>query len=392
MTLWLLGAVIAFWCGLGAFTFWSLRGATILRANQPASPLESSPKVSIIVAARNEEDALPAALESMLALDYPDYEIVLVDDDSRDRTGAIADEWAAKPSAKGRLKIIHNRTLPPGWSGKVHALHLAANAASGEWVLATDADIVFHPSTLRVAMSSALEHGAHFLSIVPEFEFGSFWEKVVLPAFTFLISSLFPLRLVNDPQSSRAIAAGAFILMKREDLNALGGYARLKKVVIEDLRLAQLFKRNGRRIYFAASRGLFHTRMYSSGREMFEGLSRSAFEGTSFSVPKVLGGVLLGNLLAVLPWVALITRMVRDSRLMGPALHDPSLFVALLACAVASLVYLPFILHLRVPVPYVFALPLAALFYSCVSVNSALASIVGRGVPWKGRHYRAPVR
>ena len=99
-------------------------------------------------------------------------------------------------------------------------------------------------------MSSALEHGAHFLSIVPEFEFGSFWEKVVLPAFTFLISSLFPLRLVNDPQSSRAIAAGAFILMKREDLNALGGYARLKKVVIEDLRLAELFKRNGRRIYF----------------------------------------------------------------------------------------------------------------------------------------------
>ena len=124
MTLWLLGAVIAFWCGLGAFTFWSLRGATILRANQPASPFESSPKVSIIVAARNEEDALPAALESMLALDYPDYEIVLVDDDSRDRTGAIADEWAAKPSAKGRLKIIHNKNAASGleWQGPRAAL------------------------------------------------------------------------------------------------------------------------------------------------------------------------------------------------------------------------------------------------------------------------------
>ena len=94
---------------------------------------------------------------------------------------------------------------------------------------------------------------------------------------------------MNDPQSSRAIAAGAFILMKREDLNALGGYARLRKVVIEDLRLAELFKRNGRRIYLAASRGLFHTRMYSSGGEMFEGLSRSAFEGTGFSVPKAPG-------------------------------------------------------------------------------------------------------
>jgi hypothetical protein len=251
--------------------------------------------------------------------------------------------------------------------------------------------MVFHPSILRVAMSFALEHGAHFLSIVPEFECGPFWEKVVLPAFTFLISSFFPLRLVNNPQSSCAIATGAFILMKREDLNTLGGYARLKKVVIEDVRLAQLFKRNGRRTYLAASRGLFHTCMYSSGWEMFEGLSRSAFEATGFSLAKALGIVLLGNLLGVFPWVALITRVVRDSRLIGPAFHDPSLFVALMACAVASLVYLPFIRNSRVPVLYVFALPLAALFYSCVSINSALASIVGRGVPWKGRHYRAPV-
>ena len=178
MTFWLLGAVIVFWCGLGALTFWSLRGATILRANQPTSRLESFPKVSIIVAARNEEDALPAALESMLALDYPDYEIVLVDDDSRDRTRTIADEWAGKPAARGRLKVFHNKQLPPGWHGKVHALHLAARAAVGEWILATDADMVFHPSILRVAMSCALEQGAQFLSIVPEFEFGSFWKKL----------------------------------------------------------------------------------------------------------------------------------------------------------------------------------------------------------------------
>jgi hypothetical protein len=251
--------------------------------------------------------------------------------------------------------------------------------------------MVFHPSTLRVAMSCAREHGVQFLSIAPELEFGSFWEKVVLPAFTLLISSFYPLRLVNDPRSSRAIAAGAFILMKRADLNALGGYARLKTVVIEDVRLAGLFKRNGCRIYFAASRGLFHTRMYSGGWEMFEGLSRSAFEATGFSVPKALGIMLLGNLLAVFPWVALFIRILCDLRLGGTALHDPALFVALMACAVASLVYLPFIRHSRVQVLYLFALPLAVLFYSCVSINSALASIIGKGVPWKGRHYRAPV-
>jgi chlorobactene glucosyltransferase len=390
MALYLLAIVIVLWCGLGAFTFWSLRGAPILRANQPASPLKSFPKVSIIVAARNEEDALPAALESMLALDYPDYEIVLVDDDSRDRTGAIADEWARKPSAISRLKIIHNKTLPPGWSGKVHALHLAANAATGEWILATDADMVFHPSILRVAMSCALERGIQFLSIVPEFEFGSFWEKAVLPAFAFLISSIFPLRLVNDPKSSRALAAGAFILMKREDFNALGGYGRLRKVLIEDLRLAELFKRHGRRIYLAVSRGLAHTRMYSSGGEMFEGLTRSAFEGAGFSLLKILEAISFANLLAVFPWVALIVRILHDLRFGAPAWHDPSLLAALLACTFASLVYLPFVRFFGAPVRYVFALPLATLFYSCVAINSALASIIGRGVPWKGRHFGAP--
>jgi hopene-associated glycosyltransferase HpnB len=382
--------VVVLWCGMGALTFRNLRGATILCANQPTSSLESFPKVSIILAARNEEEALPAALDSMLALEYPHYEILLVDDDSRDRTGAIADEWARKPAARGRLKVFHNKELPPGWYGKVHALHLAASAA-GEWILATDADMVFHPSILRVAMTCALERGVQFLSIVPEFEFGSFWEKVVLPAFAFLISSIFPLRLVNDPKSSRALAAGGFILMKREDLNALDGYGRLRKVLIEDLRLAELFKRHGRRIYLAASRGLFHTRMYSGAAEMFEGLSRTAFEGAGFSAPKILEVVLFANLLGVFPWVPLLARILRDMRLGAAVLHDPALLVALLACAVASLVYLPFIRHFRAPVLYVFALPLATLFYSCVAMNSTFTGIMGGGVPWKGRHYRASV-
>ena len=391
MTLWLMALVAVLWCGMGALTFWNLRGATILRADQPVSPLESFPKVSIIVAARNEEESLPAALQSMLALEYPDYEIVLVDDDSRDRTRAVAEEWAGRPAGRARLKVIHNHQLPAGWCGKVHALHLASSAAAGEWILATDADMVFHPYLLRVAMACALERGVQFLSIVPEFDFGSFWERVVLPAFAFLISSIFSLRRVNDPASSRALAAGGFILMKREDFNALGGYGRLRRVLIEDVRLAELFKRHGRCIYLASSRGLLHTRMYSSGSEMFEGLSRTAFEGAGFSLLKILGAMSFANLLAVFPWVVLLARILRDGRLGGAAWHDPALLAALLACTFASFVYLPFLRHFRVPPQYVFALPLATLFYSCVAVNSAFKGILGEGVPWKGRRYRAPV-
>ena len=240
---------------------------------------------------------------------------------------------------RSRLRVAASRffttkQLPPQWHGKVHALHLAASAATGEWILATDADMVLHPSILRVAMSCALERGVQFLSIIPELEFGSFWEKVVLPGFSFLITSLFPVHLVNDPTSSRALAAGAFILMKREDLVALGGYARLKNVLIEDLRMAELFKRHGRRIYLAASRGLLHTRMYTSGAEIFEGLSRTAFEGSGFSIPKMLGAMFLANLLAVFPWVAVIARVLADWRLDRAVLHDPFLLIAVLACLI----------------------------------------------------------
>jgi len=389
--LWLPTLVVVLWCVLGVRILRSLRSTFILRTDQPSSPVEPFPSVSVIVAARNEENSLPAALESLLALDYRGFEVVLVDDDSRDRTGAIADDWASKPAAGGRLKVIHNRELPPQWHGKVHALHLAASAASGEWVLATDADMMLHPSILRVAMSCALERGVQLLSIIPELEFGSFWEKVVLPGFSFLITSLFPVHLVNDPTSSRALAAGAFILMKREDLFALGGYARLKNVLIEDLRMAELFKRHGRRIFLAASRGLLHTRMYTSGAEIFEGLSRTAFEGSGFSIRKMLGAMFLANLLVVFPWVAVVIQALTDWRLSRALLLDPFLLIAVLACLLASLVYLPFIRHSRLPSLYVLTLPLATLFYSCVSIYSTVTSRVGRGVSWKDRRYRAPV-
>ena len=155
--------------------------------------------------------------------------------------------------------------------------------------------------------------------------------------------------------------------------------------------MADLFKHHGRRIYLAASRGLLHTRMYSSAAEIFEGLSRTAFEGSGFSVAKTLGAMFLANLLAVFPWVALIARVLRDWKLGVAVGHDPFLLAVLLACTFASLVYFPFLRHCRVSALYVFALPVATLFYSCVSIHSTLSSRIGRGVSWKDRRYRAPV-
>jgi chlorobactene glucosyltransferase len=313
-----------------------------------------------------------------------------VDDDSSDRTGAIADEWAGRPTAAGRLKVIHNHELPPGWRGKVHALSLAANAAKGEWLLATDADVVFHPALLRLAISCALKEQARLVSLLPEFEFGSKAEKVVMPAFAFLLATLFPLRLINSPKSSRALAAGAFILMRREDYEALNGYAQLRDVVAEDLRMAQRFKHSGQRIYAALTRGLFHTRMYKGWHEMWEGLARSAFEGTGFSLRRVAFGVIFGNLLAVFPWAAAAILLVRDMMAGAPLTADSTLVLAFGACLASAMVYLPILIFFRVSPLYVFTLPAACLFYSGAAIASTWMSLKGRGVSWKGRHYRPP--
>jgi chlorobactene glucosyltransferase len=386
----LLAGVLLAWIGLGLLSAWSIVGATILRPGQPVELSCPAPKVSILVAARNEEEALPAALESLLALDYADYEVILVDDDSTDRSGVIAEEWAGRPASAGRLKVIHNHELPPGWRGKVHALSLAAGATRGEWLLATDADVVFHPALLRLAVSCARKEQARLVSLLPEFEFGSTAERVVLPAFSFLLATLFPLRLINSPKSPRALAAGAFILMRREDYEALGGYARLRDVLAEDLRMAETFKRSGRRIYAVLTRGLFRTRMYKGWHELWEGLTRSAFEGTGFSLARVISGVVFGNLLAVRPWAAAAILLARDLATGAPWAADSALPYALAACLASALVYSPFLIFLRVSPLYVLTLPLACLFYSGVAIASTWMSLRGRGVSWKGRHYRPP--
>lgn len=379
------------WFGLGVLCLWATDGAIILRAEPASEPLAVTPKVSIILAARNEEETLSTTLDSLLKLDYPDYEIILVDDNSTDRTPSIAEDCTERASTGGKLKVIRNRELPSGWTGKVHALSLAAHAASGEWILATDADVSFHPAILRLALSCALRRNTHFLSLAPEFKFSSFWEKVVLPAFSLLLATMYPLRLVNHQKSPRAIAAGAFILMRRDELEALGGYERLKSTLVEDLGLAEMFKRNGRRICLALTRGLLRTRMYRDGRELWEGMSRSAFEGSGFSTAKILAGIIGGNTVAALPLVVTLAALLRDLGLGRSLRGDPVLVLALATCVVSTLVYLPVLIFYHVSPLYALTLPLAVVFYSTAALNSALASVKGCGVSWKGRRYRSPV-
>jgi len=378
------------WIAAGLFAFWNITGVAILRPQAAPAPPSVLPRVSILLAARNEQDMLPATLDSLLKLDYPDFEIIMVNDDSDDRTGAIAEEWAQRDGARGKLRVIHNYHLPSGWRGKVHAMSLAAQAASGEWILSTDADVVFHSSLLRQAVELAMRKDVQFLSLTPEVKMQSWAEKVVLPAFGFLLFMLFPLRRVNDPRSSRAMAAGAFLLMRHDDLKALGGYGRLRDTLIEDLRMAELFKRNGRRTYLGVTRGVFYTQMYENWREVFEGLARSAWEGAGCSLLKVLAGVVAGSVAAVLPWLSLAALWISHLFTGVPLVHNPVFIAAAAASAASAVIYCPVVVFAGLSPLYTFTLPLASLFYSSVSLVSAFRSLTGPGLRWKGRSYQPP--
>ncbi|MGB7172002.1 MAG: glycosyltransferase family 2 protein, partial [Candidatus Acidiferrales bacterium] len=135
------------------------------------------PRISILFAARDEAEKMPAALSSLLKLDYPNYEVIAVDDRSADATGKILDEFAARDA---RLKVIHVEELPKGWLGKPHALAEAYEKASGEWLVFTDADVQFAPDLLRRALACVERAGADHLTLLVRLDLRGFWEPVAL--------------------------------------------------------------------------------------------------------------------------------------------------------------------------------------------------------------------
>ena len=137
----------------------------------PVSP-SGNRRVSIIVPARNEEESIEQALTQLLVLDYDNYEIIAVNDRSTDRTGEIMENLAAESSARGQLRVIHHHELPKGWLGKTHAMWTATNHAAGDWLLFTDADVMFKPESLRRALAYAEAVAWH---LTPD---DAFWERM----------------------------------------------------------------------------------------------------------------------------------------------------------------------------------------------------------------------
>jgi glycosyltransferase involved in cell wall biosynthesis len=256
---------------------------------------DENPLVSIIVPARNEEACLGTCLESLSRQTGIAFEIIVVDDDSTDRTAEIARSFSdtriarllnvppdecvqgyknrvgAALQARPAVRIISAPPLPDNWTGKNSAMSAGAKIAQGKWLLFTDADTVHKPGSLARAVAEAEQHGAALLSYSPEQEVRGFWEKAVMPVIFAELATTYPPQAVNDPTSPIAAANGQYLLISREAYDAVGGHTNIASNLLEDVAMARLVKSSARRIFFRYGDDAVRTRMYRSFAQMKEG-------------------------------------------------------------------------------------------------------------------------
>lgn len=298
-----LGLVVAAGWLLAAFLL--TRGNRRLRhlATLADPPPARWPRVSVVFAARNEAHTVGAAVTTMLALDYPDWELIAVNDRSDDGTGAALDTLAAR---EPRLKVVHVADLPAGWLGKTHALHLGAARATGDYLLFTDADVHFRPDALRRAIAHAEAAGLDLLSAVPELHGLGHALGVCVNAFGLAFTAGIRPWAIPDPDSAAHGSVGAFGLVRATTYRRLGGHEPLRLRPDDDLKLGRLFKLNGARCEFVYGRAALWVAWYASVGAMVRGLEKNSYAAADYRWWLIALGAIACGLFFLWPLVALV--------------------------------------------------------------------------------------
>ena len=341
---------------------------------------ELAPLVSVLIPARNEEENIETCLKSLQKQDYPNFEILVLDDNSKDRTTEVVERMAAKDD---RIKLIKGQPLPEGWAGKPFACYQLAEKAKGSWLLFIDADTTHAPHMLRSTVALALELKPSLLSGFPRQMAESIPEKIGMPVFYFIIMSWMPLwwlQRSKEPKPSMAI--GQFLLFSREEYWRIGGHKAVGSKVLEDVWLGVETVRHGGRHIAVDLSSVVSTRMYQGMRQMWGGLVRSIYSVAAISPVALLGLIVVGFIFYLAPFYWLWNAYF--------SMAAPTDWRYIAIFQVAIIIFMRWLLDSRFKEPLISAFlhPLGFTFLFLAAVYASWRQVVGQSVRWKDRLYR----
>jgi glycosyltransferase involved in cell wall biosynthesis len=340
----------------------------------PVSP-SGNPRVSIIVPARNEEESIEQALTQLLVLDYHNYEIITVNDRSTDRTGEIMERLAAEPSARGQLRVIHHHELPKGWLGKTHAMWTATNHAAGDWLLFTDADVMFRPESLRRALAYAEAERADHVVLFPRMIMKRAGECMTIAFFqTMFVFGHRPWK-VADPKTRDHMGVGAFNLIRRTVYEAVGTYEALRMEVLDDMKLGKVVKNAGFAQRNVFGEDLISIRWARGAMGVVNNLTKNFFAVLSFQWWRTLISAFGLAFLNLMPffgvWLA----------------HGWARLPYAVALLSIFLIYLGMSWRSAVPPYYFFLHPISTILFVYTLLRSMFLTLWNDGIVWRGTKY-----
>ncbi len=368
------GAAAALWAAALAVAVTERRRVCDPRAEEPISV---GPLVSIVLPARDEERGVFAAVRSHLDQTYRHLEVLVVDDESTDGTARVATDAA---DGDERFRLVDGEPVPDGWVGKSWACWQGARDARGEWLLFSDADVIHAPEALSHCLALAMRLGRGGLTLSPRVDVETVAERLVMPAAAALIQNvLAPGFLVRSPRSRIVMAAGAYLLIRRDVYDRFGGHEGIGRHIVDDMALAQAVKRGGGLLVPADGTGLIRLRMYHDVAEMWRGWRKNASFATAREPTKGVVAAVGLAALGVTPALCLISgARRRDGRL---ASLGAAGFLA--QCALQRLAG-PIV---ATPARYAPTLPAGTTFMAAAALRGAVDRITGRGPLWRGRRY-----
>ena len=352
---------------------WSTRERLeVTRAGAAAADLGH---VTVLIPARNEAAAIPSTLAA-LAAQGKNLAVILIDDESDDGTAAAAERSASAVGRSLDLTVVRGQALPAGWGGKLWALEQGLARVDRDYCLLLDAEITLDAGVIGALLERALGDDRAMVSVMARLQCDGFWEKLLVPPFVYFFKLLYPFAAVNATNRRTAAAAGGCILIRTEVLRAAGGFSAWRDALIDDCALAAAVKRRGYRIWLGLSEHVVSARGYPDLRSFRRMVARSAFTQLRYSWLLLGAVVALMLLVFVAPWLGVVA---------GPGLPGRAIGgVAILAMAAA---YWPMVRFYRLSPLWVLGLPVAALLYLAMTLESALNYARGNRAEWKGRNY-----